>query len=374
MNHPLVSIVTPSFNAGDFIEPALQSLLGQNYPHLECLVIDGGSTDTTLEILQRYQPAITWLSEPDNGQADAINKGFKRAQGEIIGWLNADDFYQPGTISAAVTYLLAHPEIDLVYGNFNLVNAAGQVIRPHYTPEFSPARLLYEAIIPQTSMFFRRRILDELGGVDPALHYVMDWEFTLRLAQRYRVAHVAEIWGNFRITAGTKSVRQPEKFWPETLAVLEQAFPQAPAGLERALREARLTAQLQAGLEFARMGQLASAKNHLEQALDLNKIVKRHAAVIAAGLYRAAVYPWHSAFEPHPLAGVALDNLLYCLNNGREQQRIAGLLQIYRAAQSIKTGQLNRIKPYLNHSRNLLSIRDWLDWQAARMTLAALIR
>ncbi len=373
-NLPLVSIITPSFNSGDFLEQAIQSVLTQTYPHLEHLVMDGGSTDRTLAILQSCGPPLAWVSAADEGQADALNKGFGRAQGQIIGWLNADDFYQPGAIAAAVAYLLAHPEVDLVYGHFNLVDSAGQVIRPHYTPEFSLARLLYDAIIPQTSMFFRRRIIDELGGVDPNLHYVLDWEFTLRIARRYQVARLDEIWGNFRITEGTKSVRQPEKFWPETLAVLAQTFPQVPPDLAEALLEARLTAHLQAGLEFARMGQLTPAQAHLNQAFELNQTVNRHSAVIASGLYRAAVYPWHSAFKKHPLAATALDNLLVSLTGSPAQQRVAGYLQVYRAAQSVKAGQLNGAKPYFNQSRRLLSTRDWLDWRVARMTLGALVR
>ena len=122
---PLVSIITPSFNSGDFLEEAVRSVIAQDYSPLEHIIVDGGSTDETLEILQRYNSKpVTWVSEPDEGQADAINKGFRRAQGEIIGWLNADDTYQPGAIRSAVAYLQAHPEVEQARTNVGWVVAA----------------------------------------------------------------------------------------------------------------------------------------------------------------------------------------------------------------------------------------------------------
>lgn len=198
-----VSIITPSYNSGQFLEQALLSVAHQSYPNLEHLVMDGGSTDATPDILRRY-PAVTWVSEPDNGQAEAINKGFRLAKGEIIGWLNADDAYQPGAIPAAAHYLHSHPEIDLVYGNFNFIDGGGQVIHRQVTPPFSLNKLLYAAIIPQTSMFFRRRVLNMVGGVNPQLHYVMDWEFTLRIARRCRVARGSGNVGQFPDCGGDK--------------------------------------------------------------------------------------------------------------------------------------------------------------------------
>ena len=302
-------------------------------------MVDGGSTDDTLEILQQYQPTVTWISEPDNGQADALNKGFRLARGEIIGWLNADDTYEPGTIQAAVAYLQAHPTVDLVYGNFNFIDEQERVIHSHTTPEFTLEKLLYAAIIPQAGMFFRRKIIDQVGGVNPDLHYILDWEFSLRVARRYNVARIAQTWGNFRIVRGTKSVQQPEQFWPEFISVLQRTFKEEPHRFKPWASDAQFMANLLAGLEFARANQQVQAQSYVDRAFTFERSAQRHPAVLASGLYQAAARPWHAAFKFHPEADQALNNLSCCLSGSLEKRQLLGYLHLRRALNSLRRGQ-----------------------------------
>jgi hypothetical protein len=336
----------------------------QSYPNLEHLVMDGGSTDATPDILRRY-PAVTWVSEPDNGQAEAINKGFRLAKGEIIGWLNADDAYQPGAIPAAAHYLHSHPEIDLVYGNFNFIDGGGQVIHRQVTPPFSLNKLLYAAIIPQTSMFFRRRVLNMVGGVNPQLHYVMDWEFTLRIARRCRVARVAETWGNFRIVEGTKSVREPENFWPEVVSVLAGVEADSEPSFQRQVAPAQLMAQLLAGLEYARVNKLTQSQQQFERFFANNPPL--HPAVLASLLYKTAPRPWHSGFRRHRQAAQALDNISLGLQKTAAGRRVGACLQLYRAMKRLRQGRRPDLWPPLTP-------RDLLDWRVVRMAVGALLR
>jgi glycosyltransferase involved in cell wall biosynthesis len=372
---PLVSIITPSYNSADFLEAAIASVLAQDYPNLEHLIVDGGSTDDTLEILKRYDHKLTWVSEPDEGQADALNKGFQRAQGEIIGWLNADDTYQPTAIQSAAQYLQAHPQVDLVYGNFNFINAEGEIIHSYTTPRFSLEKLLYEAIIPQTSMFFRRHIIDEVGGVNPQLHYVLDWEFTLRIARVYNVKRVEETWGNFRIVEGTKSVQKPEKFWPEIISVLQQTIQEEdPQRFKPWANDALFMAHLLAALEFARAAQLETARLYVERAFSLDPSPEKHPAILASGLFKTASYPWHNAFRLHPESQRALDNLSACLYDTPIKRRVLGYLCLYRALRLIRQGHWAKIHHYLVEARTLLNPQDFFDWRSARMILGAILK
>ncbi len=373
---PLVSIVTPSFNSGEFLEQAIQSVISQDYPYLEHIIVDGGSTDNTLAILQRYGAPVAWVSEPDRGQADAINKGFRRARGDIIGWLNADDSYQPGAITSAVAHLQAQPQVDLVYGGYDFVDADGSLLRRHTAPEFSLKRLFYgDAIIPQTSMFFRRYLIDIVGGVKPDLHYVMDWEFVFRLARRFTVNRVAETWANFRITSGTKSVQQPERFWPEIIGVVQEVLraegdPQFKAWSGDVL----FMCHIMAALEFARADQPDAAQTYVEHAFRINPRPDNHPAILASGLFKAAAYPWHSAFRWHTGAEKALDNLSYGLESMPEGKRVLGYLSLYRALRSIRQGHRSGIKNYLSQARSCLGLRDWFNWYSTRLVASALLK
>src|SRR5574337_438603 len=161
---PLVSIITPSFNQGRFIRDTIESVLSQGYPRLEYLVMDGGSTDETVEILRSYGDRLIWRSAPDGGQADAVNTGVRLAKGEIIGWLNSDDTYQPGAIKAAVDYLIAYPETAVVYGDAHYIDERGEVIGTYPTEDFDLDRLAQACLICQPTAFIRRSALEANSG------------------------------------------------------------------------------------------------------------------------------------------------------------------------------------------------------------------
>ncbi len=204
---PLVSIVTPSFNQGRFIRQAIDSVLAQTYPHIEHRVIDGGSTDDTVEILRSYGDRVTWCSEPDDGQSDAINKGFAAAGGDILAWLNTDDVYRPDAVERAVDELLRRPEAGLVYGRGVILNESGEETGPFIGLEsFNLWRLLYGLdYVLQPATFFRRSAVEAVGDLDRDLHYAMDWDLWLRLAAHSEVCFLDHVLAGSREYGDTKT-------------------------------------------------------------------------------------------------------------------------------------------------------------------------
>lgn len=218
---PLVSIITPSFNQAQFLEQTILSVLGQDYPQIEYLIVDGGSTDGSLDIIQRYAPRLAWwVSEPDRGQTDAINKGFSHAQGEILAWLNSDDTYQPGAISQAVGYLQSHPEAGMVYGDANLIDAGGVIIGQFPARQTNYHRLRRGYVhIPQQAAFFRASLWKQAGPLDPSFYFAMDYDLWVRLARISELHYLPSLWANFRLHGGGKSVVADNRCWPEMLRV-----------------------------------------------------------------------------------------------------------------------------------------------------------
>lgn len=193
--NPLVTIITPSFNQGEFIERTIQSIHSQDYPFIEHIVIDGGSTDGTLEILKKYEGKLKWISEKDTGQSNAINKGFGMATGQILAWLNSDDVYLPGAVSKAVKYLSENPGVMMVYGEGYMIDER-DVIKgrfPFTEPKFDLAKLIYygDYILQQTS-FFRRSIFDSIDMLEESYHYTMDWDLFIRIGKRFTVGYIPE--------------------------------------------------------------------------------------------------------------------------------------------------------------------------------------
>jgi glycosyltransferase involved in cell wall biosynthesis len=207
-NHaPLISIVTPSYNQGDYLEETIRSVLEQDYPALEYIVMDGGSTDGSVEIIRKYADRIArWVSEPDAGQSDALCKGFARATGDVMAWLNSDDTLEAGALKTVGAMFAAAPDTDLVYGNMNFIDPKGRKIYTAY-PLLELGILRYEnRFIPQQAMFWRRSLFERVGGMDPALRFAMDFDLTLRfLRGGARTIKIHRVLANFRVHPDAKS-------------------------------------------------------------------------------------------------------------------------------------------------------------------------
>jgi glycosyltransferase involved in cell wall biosynthesis len=176
------SVVTPSYNQGRFIERTIHSVLDQQYPQLEYVICDACSTDETPLIVQKYTTQLKLIREPDGGQADAVNKGIQATRGELIGWLNSDDVYQPGALVTVAAYFSRHTDVDVVYGDANLIDADDRQIGRYYTERWDRRRLPSRPFLCQPAVFFRRRVVDHFGLLDPHLQYTLDYEYWLRLA------------------------------------------------------------------------------------------------------------------------------------------------------------------------------------------------
>jgi glycosyltransferase involved in cell wall biosynthesis len=212
---PLVSIVTPSLNQGRYIEDAIESVAAQDYPRIEHIVVDGGSTDGTLDVLRRF-PELRWVSEPDRGQADAIAKGFAMTRGEILAWLNADDVYLPGAVSAAVEALRT-TGAALVYGSWLQIDENGRTLKEVPVAPFDYRELLeIRNMIAQPTAFFRRGAYEAVGGVDPSFHFALDYELWLKLGAKHDVATLERPLAAFRFHPDSKTVAQSSLFWRET--------------------------------------------------------------------------------------------------------------------------------------------------------------
>jgi glycosyltransferase involved in cell wall biosynthesis len=241
---PLVSIVTPSYNQGRYIEETIQSILSQNYPHLEYIVVDGGSNDNTIEILKKYEGLLTWISEKDRGQADAINKGFHMAKGEIVAWLNSDDTYLPGAIQHAVRYLEAHPEVGMLYGEGYHIDEDGEFIERYYTEPFDYRRLSEVCFICQPTVFLRSEVIKTVGPLDITLHYCLDYEYWMRIAKRFRIGYLDKYLANTRLHLDTKTLSKRVAVHQETLQVVKRHYGQVPIRWINAYAHAYLTEKL----------------------------------------------------------------------------------------------------------------------------------
>ena len=221
---PLVTIVTPSYNQADYLEQTLLSVLGQGYPNLEYLVVDGGSTDGSVEIIERYADQLTWwVSEKDEGQADAINKGFSRATGKYIAWLNSDDVYLAGTIAKAIEVLEKYPDTGMVYANLLSINARGEHVNTiHYRP-YALEDLLAFFIIGQPTVFMRRSVLEEAGYLSKEYNYLLDHHLWLRMASLSGLRYIPEPWAAARYHPTAKNMAMAEFFGREAFKILEWA-------------------------------------------------------------------------------------------------------------------------------------------------------
>jgi len=238
----LVSIVTPSYNQAAYLEQTLISVLEQDYPRLEHFVVDGASTDGSVDVIRKYADRLTWwVSEKDSGQAEAINKGLARANGEILAWLNSDDYYLPGAILGAVKAFHENPDVVLVYGNMLAVDGHGNTINMLKYNQLTLEDLLCFQIIGQPAVFFRREAYERASGLDPSYHYFLDHHLWLRIALQGQILHMDETWAAARYHPEAKNRMKAAEFGREAFRVLdwEQNQPglaEAVTGVERRAR------------------------------------------------------------------------------------------------------------------------------------------
>jgi glycosyltransferase involved in cell wall biosynthesis len=230
----MISIVTPSFNQGRFIEETLRSVKDQHYSELEQIVVDGASKDETVEILKRYSSApgwghLRWISEPDHGQSDAVNKGFRMASGDIIGWLNSDDLYEPGSFARISKIFEENPLVDFVYGDYLIIDETGNTLISKKEIDFDWEIMLCGLnYIAQPNVFFRRRVFDELGYLNDALHYAMDYEFWLRAAAHgFQFRHIPATLAACRWHLASKTVSCNRRVEKELLSVRDMYWNKA---------------------------------------------------------------------------------------------------------------------------------------------------
>jgi glycosyltransferase involved in cell wall biosynthesis len=220
----IVSIITPSYNQAAFLEQTLRSVLEQDYPDIQSIVIDGASVDGSPEIIRKYAPRLAyWVSEKDSGQAEAINKGLRQAKGEIVAWLNSDDYYLPRAVSSVVQAFEKNPEAVMVYGDLLAVDEHGRMSNVLKYGPLTLEDLLCFQIIGQPSVFMRRPALEKAGGLDPRFHLLLDHHLWIRMAQQGSLVYVPQMWAAARYHAAAKNRARAAEFGSEAFQILAWA-------------------------------------------------------------------------------------------------------------------------------------------------------
>ena len=229
MNHylmepkfPRISIITPSYNQGQFLEETIRSVLLQDYPAIEYIIIDGGSKDNSKAIIKKYKKKLAWsVSETDNGQADAINKGLKKATGEFVAWLNSDDIYTENAISSAIEKLKSNPDCGMVFSNVLSMDSESSIFNTMLYGDWGLHELMQFKVIGQPGIFMRKKALDDVGFLDPDFHYLMDHHLWLKIASKYPIKHVDEFWAAARFHPAAKNLIGSAKYGKEAFQICE---------------------------------------------------------------------------------------------------------------------------------------------------------
>ncbi len=225
---PLVSIVTPSYNMARYLPATIESVLSQDYPRIEYIVVDGGSTDGSLEILELHQDRLRWLTGKDKGPSDATHRGFLQARGEIFAWLNADDIYLPGAVRTAVEYLTAHPDVDVVYGEAWWIDDQGAVIRRYPTLPFDPKVLERDCFICQPASFIRASSYKRCG-LDPDMDLPLDYDLWIRMAKHnFRFRSIPEYLAGSRMHRGAKTLAERDVVFHASMRLLKRHYGYIP--------------------------------------------------------------------------------------------------------------------------------------------------
>lgn len=231
MNKPLVSIITPSFNQGEYIEETIQSVLAQDYGNIEYVIVDGGSKDNTLRIIKKYSDRLKWISKKDEGQSDAIMKGIEMTSGEIIYWLNSDDVILPGVVKDVVEKFRENPKLNLVYGKSYFVDQCGRIIGNVPSEPYEYESFAYIDYIPQPSAFFKREDYKKVGGLEKKYHYAMDYDLFYRLAKLIKPFYANKYMSCYRLHTDSKTVniKYALEFHKETIDIVVRNYGWAPA-------------------------------------------------------------------------------------------------------------------------------------------------
>lgn len=281
--NPLVSIVTPSFNQAQFLEQAIRSVGGQDYPRIEHIVVDGGSTDGSLEILEAYSSDLAlWMSEPDSGQAEAINKGLTHSHGEVVAWLNSDDVYMPGAVAEAVETLHRNPDAGMVYSDGLMVDSDLTLLDPHRYRSLSSLDLLKFEIVLQPTVFMRRSVLEQVGFLNEDFHLVLDHELWLRISSISRLQHVPRYWALERTHSQAKTIQLSEAFVEEAHELVKWAESSEQFG--PLVRERR--SEIHAGLNVFSARRLIDAGLHWKAVSHLAQAIRLHPPTVTHYWYK----------------------------------------------------------------------------------------
>jgi glycosyltransferase involved in cell wall biosynthesis len=281
---PKVSIVTPSFNQARYLEQALRSVLDQGYPRLEYIVIDGGSTDGSQEILRRYHDRLArWVSEADRGQADAINKGLALASGDIVAWLNSDDAYLPGAIAQAVEVLEREPSLAMVYADGMMVDSDLTLLDRHTYRQVDALELLCFEVILQPTVFMRRHAVEEVGYLNPEYQLILDHDLWVRIASRHPIRHVPRFWSIERSHGEAKTIAQAAGFVEEAERLLRRAEedPRLASLIERNQGRVR------GGLEIFAARRLIDAGDYRQALRRVARASRYHLPTVVRYWYKA---------------------------------------------------------------------------------------
>jgi glycosyltransferase involved in cell wall biosynthesis len=309
---PLLSIVTPSFNQAQFLETTIQSVLKQDYPALEYIIMDGGSTDGSTDIIRRYAAKIAyWQSKPDRGQADAINEGLRKAQGEFVAWINSDDVYLPGAFREAVNVLVENPEAGMVYGDGIMVGSSLEVLDKHTYPQLDLVDLLSFEVLLQPAVFMRKRVLDRVGYLNPEYHLILDHELWVRIASHFPILHVPSFWALERTHPQAKTIALADQFVEEAEKLIRDAEVTDPLRLVVAQNRRRIIAGL--GVFTAR--RLIDAKYHRQALKRITLSIFQHPSTVARYWYK-----WIQA----AFSAIGLDSLFMLYRRIRRRLLYAG--------------------------------------------------